>query len=200
MSAREISRVTSSDYPNLITAKGVNHALLEGIFWHVAHPGWGMLFHNARNNEGLLPSISAANQAPGQEDMFSLQSLKGQSDPKELIWERVRKEMDAKLPTRNGAFFVVAEEIAARFISDKWFRAQNRHIIATRILKGSTVFQADANWLDCSQNDWESNAHKYWAGEMSDRPIREMLVHGCVYFPGWKKPPFGFMGMPSIVP
>ena len=55
----------------MITAKGVNYALLDGTYWHVAHPGWGMLFHNARNKEGLLPSISAVNQVPGEEDALS---------------------------------------------------------------------------------------------------------------------------------
>jgi hypothetical protein len=109
-------------------------------------------------------------------------------------------ETDAKLPTRNGAFFVVAENEAARFISDNWFQGQNRRIIATRTLKGSTVFEADANLLECSERDWENNARRYWSGQTSNYPIRELLVHGCVYFPDWKKPPFGFIGIPSTVP
>jgi hypothetical protein len=184
---------------NVVTVKGRNFALKEGTFWHVALPGYIMLFHNARNNEGLIPTISLANQVPGQEDMPSLQSLKGQSDPKELTWERVRKEINPKCPTRNGAFFVFATNEAACFMRDIWFAGQNRHVIATRVLDGSTVFEADAYWLEGSENDWESNARKYWTGEMSNRPIRELLIHGCVYFADWKKPPFGLIGIPSTI-
>jgi hypothetical protein len=65
--SRKISCMTFTDNPSMIIAKSVSHALLEGVFWHVAHPGWIMFFHNARNNEGLLPSISAVNQVPGEE-------------------------------------------------------------------------------------------------------------------------------------
>jgi hypothetical protein len=191
--------MTPLNDPNLITAKGVNYALLEGTFWHVADPGWSMLFNNARNKEGLCPSVSLMNQVQGQEDIISPQSLKGQSDPRELIWERVWMETDDKLPTRNGSLFVVAKEEAARFICDHWFHGQNRHIIATRILRDSTMFEADANWLECTEKDWEDSARKYWAGEMSDQPFPELLVHGCVYFPDWKKPPFGLGGFASTV-
>jgi hypothetical protein len=71
--------------------------------------------------------------------------------------------------------------------------------LATRVIDGSTIFEADACWLDSAETHWEKSARNYWSGKMSASPIREQLIHGAVYFPEWKKPPFGFFGMPSTV-
>jgi hypothetical protein len=186
-----------SDAAENIVARGKTLRLILGTKWHLAHPQYMMLFHNVRNGEGVIASISAAAQVPGQEDMVNPQIIKAQNDPKEQAWERVRKEMDSGLPTRNGAFFVVADEAAAEAINHRWFRGDNRHLLATRVIAGSSIFEADASWLDGSATEWEQNARNYWSGKMSANPMREQLIHGAVYFPEWKCPPFGLFGMPS---
>ena len=32
---------------------------------------------------------------------------------------------------------------------------------------------------------------KYWAGELTDDPMPEAILHGVAYFPDWENPPFG---------
>jgi hypothetical protein len=182
-----------------IVARGVERKLLPGTRWHLAHPQYMMLFHNVRNGEGVIPSISLAVGVPGQEDMVNPQIIEAQNDPKEQVWERVRKETDTSLPTRNGAFFVVSDAEAAETINQRWFYGDNRHLLATRVIEGSTVFEADASWLDSTEGQWEESARNYWTGKSSATPIRELLIHGAVYFPEWRKPPFGLLGQPSML-
>jgi hypothetical protein len=173
-----------------VTGEGKLHQLYEPTYWHVCQQN-GLLLHNARVGKGLVATISAVNRLPDLADALSPYAIKARSDPKELFWERVRKEIDPNLPTRDGAFFLVESQARAQEVSDQWFKGQGRHILRTRIAKPSKVAIVDAKWLDAIAADWEGSARKYWRGEMSPNPAREVLVDGVVYFPDWTKPPFG---------
>ena len=111
--------------------------------WHVAAASGVPIYNNVYLAEGLLHSVSLVNQMPGLDGVVSWQSLKGMNDRKEIVWDRVRKQLNDQLPTRNGALFVVDSEARAREISEKWFPNQARNILPAQIVKGSTKFATD---------------------------------------------------------
>jgi hypothetical protein len=74
-----------------------------------------------------------------------------------------------------------------------WFPRETRTLIEARIVLGASVHLADAQLLECHEPDWEANARRYWQGEMTASPLREVLVDGPVYFPGWQAKSFGLM-------
>jgi hypothetical protein len=167
--------------------------LLPETNWHLAHPDYSALFNNVYLSKGTLLTISAVRQKQGMENAVNPQITKAMNDPKEQLWEQVRKEVDPNLPSRIGAFFVVKDKQAATTIDDRWFKGENRHLLLTRPVKGSVIFDTDASWLDASQSAWEDSAKQYWKGSISKSPMPERLVHGAVYFPDWEKAPFGVM-------
>jgi len=67
----------------------------------------------------------------------------------------------------------------------EWFQHDPKEIHECRIIKGSNFFRADTIWLNCSQDQWQERASRYWNGEMTDDPFPEVLVHGALYFPNW---------------
>jgi hypothetical protein len=181
-----------------VTCKGRTHALNDETYWHAAPPRGTSLYHNAFIHEGFVATISLLNAIPETKDALSPYSFKAQNDPKEQIWERVRKEVNANLPSRNGAMFLTGDEAEAKALAAKWFPNENRNILKTRVIKGSAIIRVDAHWLDCQQDEgaWEANALNYWTGERTADPTLEYLVHGSVYFPDWKEKPFGhFAGL-----
>jgi hypothetical protein len=181
-----------------ISHQGRVHKLLEPIFWHVSS-GSGGIYHNAFLAKGFLPSMSLTNQMPGLEDAVSPYSFRARFDEKEQLWERVRKEINEALPSRVGAFFLVESESRAKEIADRWFAGEQRNIVKARVIAGSVLFRADARWLDSRRENWEAKARRYWAGDVSELPMWEILAHGAVYFPDWQKPPFGlFAGILPI--
>lgn len=182
-----------------VVCRGRELILMPDTHWHLAHPGYMIFYHNVRNGEGVIASLSLAKQVAGQEDMLNPQVMKAMNDPKEQIWERVREDINPQLPTRIGAFFMSANKVAASMINRRWFGGENRDLVAARAVEHSTIFNADASWLDSSKNEWEAAARKYWSGEATSNPMPEQLLHGAVYFPDWKKPPFGLGGMPSTI-
>jgi hypothetical protein len=178
----------------IVICKGQHYNLLPGSCWHLTHATQSTLRHNVFLYEGLCRSISLDQAAlPG---IVSWQSLKGMIDEKEKTWERVRLATAPDAPTRNGAIFLFDDQALAQDRVAKWFGGQDRILLEARIVKGSSTLRTDAHWLDADRSHWEASARSYWSGEMSATPSPEILVHGAVYFPGWKNPPFGlFAGM-----
>ena len=142
--------------------------------------------------KGLSPTLSAL----GLADAVTPYSLGGRQNPKELLWDDVRKNINKRLPSRLGAMFLVTSEEHAHAIKAKWFANEERIILRARVAVGSVTFIADAKLLDAAQPDWQTSAERYWKAEASSDPRPEVIVHGRVYFPDWEKPPFGqFAGM-----
>lgn len=176
---------------NIILCRGQSYELRPESYWHLAHPTAGFLFQNVALNEGICWSISAINCMPGLENAMSLYSLKVINDKKEKVWDRIRMDIDTELPSRKGAIFLFDSEEMALAVMAKWFPTETRHLLEVRVTKGGKIRRADAKWLDCDEDRWEENAYQYWAGNMMCDPIPEVLVEGAVYFPGWKRQPFG---------
>ena len=177
----------------VVECRGETYALLPGRCWHLTHSNSNLL-HNARLGGGKVQSVSVWNRSPEMEGgVCSPYSLKAMSDPKEQIWERVRLGMKRGLPSRQGAIYLFDNEKYAHEAMHSWFPGQTRTLVEARIALGSRVHAADARLLECVESDWEACAERYWQGEMKAAPIREILVDGTVYFPGWREEPFGLM-------
>ena len=159
-------------------------------YWHLAHPN-SLLLHNAPLSKGFCFSISFVNQMPNLENAVSPYALRVMFDEKEGVWEHVRKNKFPDLPSRKGAFFLLDDIELANQLNETWFKGEERHVLETYIRDGSNLHRADSRWLDCTTENWEENAMRYWKGDMNENAISEVLVHGAVYFPGWDKPPFG---------
>jgi hypothetical protein len=162
--------------------------LHDDILYHVAlPPKKTTLYHNAFLGKGLAATVSAM----GLADVVTPYSSGGRQNPKELLWDDVRKKIDERLPSRLGAMFLVSSEEHAHAIKAKWFANEERIILRARVAVGSVTFIADAKLLDAAQPDWQTSAERYWKAEASSDPRPEVIVHGRVYFPDWEKPPFG---------
>lgn len=176
---------------SILDFQGRPRMLYPGIFWHVSPQSGSPLFNNAFLGKGVVTTISAINKMPGMAGALTPYAMKVRTDPKEIVWERVRREINPRLPTRDGALFLVRNEEEAKNISAKWFPGENRHLLRAQIIIPSGFWCCDAQWLNANEEKWEQNAHRYWKSEMSDDPKREWLVDGAVYFLDWEKPPFG---------
>lgn len=182
----------------IIFSRGRVFELLPETYWHLAHHIAGFLLHNVTLNEGICWSISEVRRMPNLENALSPYSLKIMDDRKEKLWEKARIEVDQKIPSRNGVFFVFESDELALRVMETWFPKEEKHLLRVRILKGSNFFKADAKWLDCIEDKWEENAKNYWTGKQTSNPLPEILVDGGLYFPDWKRPPFGIgTGIPK---
>jgi hypothetical protein len=152
-----------------------------------------MMLHNVWLAEGICPSISTINRMPGLEKAASPYAIKAMSDAKEQIREATRLEVYAGLPSRKGAVFLFESGEQATSAMRNWFPKETRRLIEARIVEGAAIHVADARLLDCRESEWDANARKYWRGQMTASPFREVLVDGLVYFPGWRAKPFGLM-------
>jgi hypothetical protein len=141
------------------------------------------MLHNAWLTQGLCSSASLLAQVPGWEGIGSRYGLSRSSDNKEQAWEAVRLTVTSKLPSRKGAISLFEDESTATTAVKGWFPNETRALVEARIVKGSTVHVADARLLECHEQGWDANANKYWQGEMTASPLREVLVSGTVYFP-----------------
>lgn len=175
-----------------ILARGRTLTLLPGVFWHLAN-NHSLIFYNARLGEGLLATISLVRLVEGDDRFASPYTLRA-SDPKEELWDEVRRELDPSLPGRtDGSFFAFETEDQADARAADWFSSEPRHKVKVRLVAGSRFIRVDGAWLDGDAHLWRGNAGRYWRGEMSTNPKPEILVMGLLYFPDWKEPPFGML-------
>jgi hypothetical protein len=174
-----------------IVSRGCHYQLCDGDFWHVSPRAGSFLFNNAFLGEGVVMTISAINSVPGLEKVVSPYGIKAQNDSKEQEWERIRRMSYDKLPSRINGMYLFDNKETAITAAQAWFPGENRKLLEAQIIASSRVARADARLLDCTQEYWSRNAHKYWQGEITSEPFIEIIVEGSVYFPGWKSPPFG---------
>ena len=98
------------------------------------------------------------------------------------------------------AFSLFDDRDTALHAKETWFPGEERHLLAVRVLLGSQIHKGDSKWLDSYQHEWEAKVRKYWAGELTDDPMPEAILHGVAYFPDWENPPFGSFAGKSINP
>jgi hypothetical protein len=175
----------------VVMCLGRRHILLPGCFWHLVHPGLGLVLNNAFLAEGLCTSISLMQRLPGGEGITSPYAIRAVTDEKEQIWEDARREHHQNLPSRIGAIFLFDDKDLAERAMRHWFPQERRLMVPARIVQGALIHRGDSRWLDGERGRWRDYAARYWAGEMTSDPLPEVLVDGHVYFPGWREPPFG---------
>lgn len=173
--------------------------LLPRRFYHLAHQD-SLLFWNVYLSKGFLISESVTALTEGLEFVTTLYAFTRQDDPKDKMWERIRQSEYPQKPSRMKTFFLFDERTTALRVRENWFAGEERHLLKARVLRGSLTHKGDSKWLDSFENDWETNARRYWAGEMTEDPVPEVILHGVAFFPDWEEPPFGSFAANSINP
>lgn len=162
----------------------------ERPYWHLTSPG-SFFYNNVRVGKGGLLSISqaievepviAAAQTPYSADRIN--------DPKEAVFEEIRRTKFPKCPPRLKALYVFDEYALVERALKEWFPQAPKIVHECRILLGSVIHKADTVWLNSHPNEWNESAEKYWQGIMTPSPFPEILVHGALYFPDWESFPF----------
>jgi hypothetical protein len=155
-------------------------------YWHLV--GVSSLFnHNVRVGKGALLSVSAGIAAePHLENAQTPYSFFQLNDPKEQLFEEIRYAKYPMRPPRLKSLYVFDDYAFVERALREWFRQERKLVHECRLLLGSITHKADTVWLNAFQPQWAQNAERYWAGEMTDNPFPEVLVHGALYFPAWK--------------
>lgn len=104
---------------------------------------------------------------------------------KEEFFETVRAKEFPNVPPRNGAIFLFASHEDALWANATWWKGQ-RTILSASLIHAPRIGAFDAKWLDVSQDEWETAARAYWAGERTEHPRIEILVDGVVQLAGWE--------------
>src|SRR5690348_4356782 len=89
--------------------------------WHivgVGGPATFMFYNNVRVSQGSLVSVSAI----GLQGAVTLYSVAHRDREKEQLFERVRAQSYAALPTRLRALFVFDDLAIATLAQETWFR------------------------------------------------------------------------------
>lgn len=116
-------------------------------------------------------------------------SFSRRDDSKERLFERVRAERYAALPTRLKSLFVFDDYSLVERAQREWFSDSPKLVYECRIAEGAITHRADAQLLNAHSEEWEENASLYWSGRMTTRPFPEILVRGALYFPNWQSFP-----------
>jgi hypothetical protein len=98
---------------------------------------------------------------------------------KEAVFEKVRAEHYSYCPSRMGAIYLFQDIDTALKANEKWW-SNKRHIYSTRIREGSIVLIADSQWLNCTELDYENNAHMYFQESKTDNPLIELVIMGTI--------------------
>lgn len=150
------------------------------MYFLAADPNDVMFINNLKFCKGIFPSPSFLRATDN--------NLKGAVSPyeimhtdkeKEATFEKVRAEHYPFRPSRMGAIYLFQDYQAAIEANDKWW-SNNRNIYKTKIKQGSIVLVADSEWLNCTSQDYENNAHNYFQEKMTANPIIEVVVMGVV--------------------
>lgn len=158
-------------------------------YWHLVSPGV-FFYNNVRVGKGALLSVSQAIEAePAIANAQTPYSATRLYDPKEAVFEEIRRTKFPKSPQRLKTLYVYDDYALAHRALTEWFSGSPKIIYECRILLGSVLHRADTVWLNSQPNEWEESAEKYWQGIMTPNPFPEILVHGTLYFPNWESFP-----------
>lgn len=158
-------------------------------YWHLMGASF-LFYNNVRVGKGALLSVSAGIEAePELKNAHTPYSSSRLNDQKEALFEGIRRARYPYCPSRLKCLYIFDDyELVQRALAE-WFPNDEKAVHECRIIAGSVIHKADANWLNAVPDQWAVAAKKYWEGEMSDAPFPEVLVHGALYFPGWQEFP-----------
>ncbi len=164
-------------------------------FWHLADKN-SLIFHNAPLSNGYVPSISM--MAIGElSDCTTPYAALTREHRKEAILEEVRARQFDHLPSRFKSFNCFASRPDAERASHEWFSGHSKEFVRLSIVEGAKLHVGDSKLLDAYEDAWEDMAQQYWSGAITENPLLEIIVHGCVYFPDWQSPQFSNSSLTS---
>jgi hypothetical protein len=173
----------------IVTFRGIEE-IDETTYWHlmpVSGATAQMFFNNAIVGKGLVHSVSFMVELdPNLENAQTPYSIGTSEAKKEGVFEHVRVAHFPHLPSRLKALYVFPSTEAADRAQREWYASDPKVAIRAWIAQGSNVHEADAQLLRGSPESWPGNAERYWAGETTDDPFPELIVHGSLYFPDWE--------------
>lgn len=148
-----------------------------------------IMLHNTRLRKGYLPTGDALESIWPEGCIISPYSSFTNEQEKEEKWETVRKKEFPNLPSRKNALFLFDDKNSLEAAMTSWWSGQKRLELTAQIPEGAKIHKADAKLLDCNMCDYDQNAHAYWSGDTTDKPIFEIVVQGIVFFPDWESFP-----------
>jgi hypothetical protein len=140
---------------------------------------------------GFTSSASWISEHYQNKDFVSLYQILHRDKEKERIWEEIRKDHFPNAPSRMGAIFLFQSIREMERACSEWRFGNRTAFRAIAIAeRGSKKLVADARWLHTTQDVWKESACRYWSGDVSEDPLREVIVHGRIFCPDWQSPPF----------
>lgn len=151
-------------------------------YWHST--GSTMFLWNSKLRQGWCPSISwIVEQNPEMADATTLYAALNAHQDKEQVWEQIRSAEFSHLPSRNKALFVFPTLGELEMAENTWWQVTQRRRVQILVAADANIHAADSRWLDGEPSNWEENSRRYWSGELSSVPLREVIVHGMAWIP-----------------
>jgi len=160
---------------NAITSEQYYHSIRNDQFT-------AALLHNVRLRKGIL--FTNINLPKGS--ITSPYTYFNNEQHKETVWDKIREKFYPNLPTRHDAFFMFNDLKTIEIAKDLWWKKEIRKTLVVNITQNTKIHRADTRLLDCFENEYESNAHKYWQGQETEKPLIEIVSNGLLYFPQWE--------------
>lgn len=150
------------------------------MYYLAADPNCLIFSHNLKACKGIFPSASFMRTVDENlKSMVSPYEVTHTDKEKESVFERVRAIHYPHSPSRMGAIYLFQDYKTALLANEKWWN-NGRRFYETKILNGSTFMIADSEWLNCSIDAYEANAHNYFQGKATANPMAEVVVTGVV--------------------
>lgn len=150
------------------------------MYYLAADPSDLMFTNNLKVCKGVFPSPSFIREVDDNlKGMVSMYEIMHADKEKEKAFEKVRVEHYPHRPSRMGAIYLFQDYKTALVANEKWW-GNKRNLYETRIRNGSIVMVADSEWLNCTSEDYEGNAHNYFQEKTTDNPLIEVVVMGVV--------------------
>ena len=144
---------------------------------------WQKVFARASYEQNLARAQSSVN-TPASPEAQSLVHTVAAKDYllacfRELLFEMVRQEIAAQLPSRSNCLFLVERDADLAACSQRYgFGESQRTVLEIEPLDGSQLFRAHATLLDTSviAEDILRAARQYWEGVSGDTPADEVEI------------------------
>ena len=150
------------------------------MYYLASDPNDKIFEHNLKICKGVFTSPSDMSVTDEKlKNMVSLYQVYHEDKSKEAVFEKVRSNYYPARPSRMGAIYLFPDLETAEIANQKWWGNQ-RNLYETKIKNGSIVLIADSEWLNCNEQEYETNAHNYFQEKQSSNPLMEVVVMGVV--------------------
>lgn len=161
--------------------------LLKKTFYHVIDPADEIFCHNIKLCNGWIASASFLRaEDPSLGGVVSRYQALTTEQPKERVFERIRKENFQDCPSRLGAIFLFENLDLAEEANMIWWHGK-RAVLSAKIIEARCIGRYDLKHLDASPQEWEDAAYKYWSGILTLKPVPEVLVNGIIQLYKWEQ-------------